>query len=111
MLEKLGYKAVCVANGVEVLDTLREMTFDLILMDCQMPEMDGYQATSVIRSSTTLPNVNIPIIAMTANAIKGDKERCIAAGMDDYVSKPVSLDKLSLVIKKWLKDPGLLKSS
>lgn len=111
MLEKLGYKAVAVANGVEVLDTLRDMTFDLILMDCQMPEMDGYQATSLIRSSTTLSNVNIPIIAMTANAIKGDKERCIAAGMDDYVSKPVSLDKLSLVIKKWLKDPGLLKTS
>lgn len=111
MLEKLGYKAVAVASGVEVLDTLRDMSFDLILMDCQMPEMDGYQATSLIRSSTSLSNVNIPIIAMTANAIKGDKERCLAAGMDDYVSKPVSLDKLSLVIKKWLKDPALLKSS
>jgi len=103
MLEKLGYKAVAVANGGEVLDTLRDMHFDLILMDCQMPEMDGYQATSLIRKSTTLRNPQIPIIAMTANAIKGDKERCIEAGMDDYVSKPIGIEKLSVALKKWLR--------
>lgn len=110
MLEKLGYKAVTVANGVEVLNTLRDMTFDLILMDCQMPEMDGYQATSIIRQSKTLANTTIPIIAMTANAIKGDKERCLAAGMDDYVSKPISIDKLATTLSKWL-EPKLQKTS
>lgn len=102
-LEKLGHKAFAVGSGVEVLDALRDMPFDLILMDCQMPEMDGYEATSIIRRSKTLPNPLIPIIAMTANAIKGDKERCLLAGMDDYISKPIDSSKLASTLSKWLK--------
>ncbi|MBC7532779.1 MAG: response regulator [Oligoflexus sp.] len=102
-LEKLGHKAFAAGSGIEVLDALRDMPFDLILMDCQMPEMDGYEATSTIRQSQTLPNPGIPIIAMTANAIKGDKERCLLAGMDDYISKPIDIDKLATTISKWLK--------
>jgi two-component system sensor histidine kinase/response regulator len=103
MLEKMGHKAVAVGNGNEVLDALRTMPFDLVLMDCHMPEMDGYEATALIRSSKTLLNTRIPIIAMTANAIKGDMEKCLSVGMDDYVSKPVGRDKLQAVIAKWLR--------
>ena len=88
-LEKYGFRVDVVGNGVEVLEALRTLPYDLILMDCQMPEMDGYQATTAIRESASLPNPNIPIIAMTANAMRGDSEKCIASGMDDYVSKPV----------------------
>ncbi|HYX31473.1 MAG TPA: response regulator [Oligoflexus sp.] len=107
MLERMGHKAVAVANGVEALNSLREMHFDLILMDCQMPEMDGYETTSIIRRGHTINSPSIPIIAMTANAILGDKERCLASGMDDYISKPVRIDKLALAIGKWLKPPVL----
>jgi CheY-like chemotaxis protein len=101
-LEKLGYRADAVANGNEVLDALRQIPYDLILMDCQMPELDGFAATAIIRGSKTLPNPKIPIIAMTANAMRGDREKCMSAGMDDYVSKPVKVEVLGRVIEQWL---------
>lgn len=101
-LEKLGYRAQAVANGNEVLDALRDIHFDIILMDCQMPEMDGYEATRKIRSSQTLKAKKIPIIAMTANAVTGDKERCLSVGMDDYISKPVRVQELAKVLEKWV---------
>jgi PAS domain S-box-containing protein len=102
VLEKMGLSAEAVANGQEVLEAHRSIPYDLILMDCQMPELDGYETTRVIRASKSLPRTEIPIIAMTANAISGDKEQCISAGMNDYVSKPVKNDELFAVLSRWL---------
>ncbi|XGC79485.1 CHASE domain-containing protein [Bdellovibrio bacteriovorus] len=104
MLEKLGFYADVAANGYEVLSALSKAPYDLILMDCQMPEMDGYEATQKIRASKTIYSSQIPIVAMTANAMSGDAEKCLAAGMDDYLAKPVSDDKLMSILKKWLEN-------
>ena len=101
-LKKLGYKSDVAANGKEVLKALSENQYRLILMDCQMPEMDGYKATQEIRKLED-PNIkNIPIIAMTANAMEGDRKKCIEAGMDDYMTKPVKPQILSDLLEKWL---------
>lgn len=90
MLEHMGHRVDVVANGLEALAALRTMAYDLVLMDVQMPEMDGFEATRQIRDPASgVMNPRIPIIAMTAHAMKGDKERCLEAGMDGYVSKPV----------------------
>lgn len=97
-LRGLGYTAFPVNNGKEAIEELGRNHYDLILMDCQMPEMDGYQATAVIRSAKNA----IPIIAMTANAFKGDREKCMAAGMNDYVSKPVNRNLLFKAVEQWL---------
>jgi signal transduction histidine kinase/DNA-binding response OmpR family regulator len=101
MLERMGYKYQIVANGNEVLDALRNTHFDLILMDCQMPDMDGYLATQIIRKSETLNN-DIPIIALTANAVQGDEDKCRDSGMNDYLSKPVDRRVLEAVLKRYL---------
>lgn len=98
MLERFGCKVQVVANGNEVLDALRNSQFDLILMDCQMPEMDGYTANRIIRESETLPNT-IKIIALTANTVMGDKQKCYEAGMNDYISKPINLKALESVLR------------
>ncbi len=103
LLQKLGYRAHAVADGNEAINALREMPYDLILMDCQMPELDGYEATRLIRSSKTLPNPGIPIVALTANAVTGDREKCLAAGMDDYVTKPIKSHELAKTIAKHLR--------
>lgn len=105
MVEKLGHLAHAVANGREALAALHESSYNLILMDCQMPVMDGYEATIAIRSSKSLPNPNIPIIAMTADAMKGTRERCLDCGMDDYVSKPVMPHTLAKILDSWLERP------
>ena len=102
MLEKHGVRVDAVANGKEALDALRLAPYDLILMDCQMPEMDGYEATRLIRSGTVGHLENLPIIALTANAMAGDRERCLEAGMSDYVAKPVHLHDLLSVIQRAL---------
>jgi CheY-like chemotaxis protein len=91
-LRKIGYRADLVANGREVLEVLERKEIDVVLMDCQMPELDGLQATKRIRTSGKYPELRI--IAMTANAMAGDRETCLAAGMDDYLSKPTTLDDL-----------------
>jgi signal transduction histidine kinase/CheY-like chemotaxis protein len=100
-LRKLGYAADVVNNGREALEAIEKTNFDLVLMDIQMPEMDGYQATQAIRNLQGKRR-HIPIIAMTAHAMKGDREKCLDAGMDDYLSKPVSPEKLKEKLSGWL---------
>ena len=103
-LKKIGFTDITVANdGVEALKFFDERDFDVILMDCQMPEMDGYQASQMIRTlEETTNRKKTTIIAMTANAMVGDREKCLDAGMDDYISKPINPDKLCSVLQKWL---------
>ncbi len=102
MLKKLGLKASLAQSGHEVLDALQSASYDLVLMDVQMPEMDGLEATRQIRAGVAGDgNIALPIVAMTAHAMKGDRERCLAAGMNDYVSKPVALDALAAVVARW----------
>jgi two-component system, sensor histidine kinase len=102
MLEKIGVRCEVAGNGKEVIAALQSRSYDLVLMDCHMPEMDGYDATAFIRESKSIPDNRIPIIAMTANAMQGDREKTIAAGMDDYLSKPVDVKKLRETLAKWL---------
>ena len=101
ILRRLGYHAEVAGNGSEALEAFRTLPFDLILMDCQMPQMDGYEATRAIRESERGSDRRIPIIAATANAMRGDREKCLAAGMDDYLTKPVKLDDLKAVLERW----------
>jgi CheY-like chemotaxis protein len=99
MLNKLGYESDLVSNGKEVLSSLEIKPYDLILMDVQMPEMDGFKTARAIRK--LLPSGDQPkIIAITAYALKGDREKCLDAGMDDYISKPVRLNDLSKMLAK-----------
>jgi CheY-like chemotaxis protein/HPt (histidine-containing phosphotransfer) domain-containing protein len=121
MLEALGCRADLASNGLEVLDALKQKAYDLILMDCQMPEMDGFEATRRIRElererSVSEPHTtdlqprlhnpeslsHIPVVAVTAHAISGDRERCITAGMDDYLSKPFVQEQLQAMLLRWL---------
>jgi CheY-like chemotaxis protein len=96
-LKKFGYTADVANNGHEALEAVKSHPYDLILMDVQMPEMDGYKATRAIRGA----GYRMPIIAMTANAMKGDREKCLEAGMDDYISKPVNPKKILEKIIQW----------
>jgi signal transduction histidine kinase/ActR/RegA family two-component response regulator len=111
ILKKLGYQADAVANGQEVLAALRSIAYDLVLMDCQMPEMDGYEAAALIRESQSgLCNPQIPIIALTASAMKGDRDKCLLMGMSDYIAKPVKSTTMAAALEKWL-PPILLGGS
>jgi two-component system sensor histidine kinase/response regulator len=117
-LKKLGYTAQTVRNGLEVLKALEQVSYDVILMDCQMPELDGYEATKTIRKREKAPDrrcpwkAPVPIIALTAHAMQGEREKCLAAGMDDYLSKPIRPDELKAVLERWQIVPhGSLKNT
>ena len=102
-LESMGVDSVHAADGTEAIALFRERRFDAVLMDCEMPVMDGFAATRIIRdleARTGLPRT--PIIALTANALSGDREHCLANGMDDYLSKPIELHRLGLIVARWL---------
>ena len=103
MLERLGCTVTVAANGLEAVSQIGRSRYDAVLMDCNMPEMDGYQATEQIRTRED-SNLRVPIIAMTANVQEGDREKCLRAGMDDYLSKPLKLDKLRQKLEHWLPD-------
>jgi two-component system, sensor histidine kinase and response regulator len=100
-LEQLGYKTEIVSTGKQVIEALNTADYMLILMDCQMPEMDGFEATHMIRTEEALSGKHTPIIGLTAQAMLGDREKCIEAGMDDYLSKPVTMEELQAMISKW----------
>jgi CheY-like chemotaxis protein len=100
MLEKLGHAVVVANNGRQAIDKINEHKFDVVFMDVQMPEMDGVTATGEIRKGEQATGRHLPIVAMTAHAMKGDKEKCLEAGMDDYVSKPIRRKDLADVIAR-----------
>ncbi|MBN1264004.1 MAG: response regulator [Anaerolineales bacterium] len=107
LLQKMGYTVDTAVNGREALGALAEASYNLVLMDCQMPEMDGFEATRRIRSGEAGgSNPAIPIIALTAHALKGDREKCIEAGMDGYITKPLNPEELKQVLETWLAESG-----
>jgi signal transduction histidine kinase/CheY-like chemotaxis protein/HPt (histidine-containing phosphotransfer) domain-containing protein len=101
-LAQIGHASIVASNGIEALELLRKNRVGLVLTDCHMPQMDGYELTAALRNHEDAAIRNLPIIAFTANALKGEAERCIAAGMSDYVSKPVQMSALRAVIERWM---------
>jgi CheY-like chemotaxis protein len=105
MIEKIGYKVDTVANGREAIEAMGRIHYHLVLMDCQMPEMDGYEATKEIRRLENNTR-HIPVIALTANASADERSHCLSVGMDDYLSKPVRFADLTDIVKRWLAKPS-----
>jgi CheY-like chemotaxis protein len=105
-LEKLGHTVTVAANGVEALAALDRARFELVLMDTQMPVMDGLEATQAVRARSNRRQ-RISIVALTANASTSDCDRCLAAGMDDYLAKPLNLPQLTAALSRWLPTHGL----
>ncbi len=102
LLTLYGYQVIVVDNGREALKSLEEYDYDLVLMDCMMPVMDGYEATAAIRDQTSkVRNHAIPVIALTANAMREDCDKCLAAGMTDYLGKPIEIGVLLAMLEKW----------
>jgi CheY-like chemotaxis protein len=106
LLQQMGLQAEVAKNGSEAIDKLHDGHFDLVLMDVQMPVMDGLEATRRIRSFESESGTHIPIIALTAGAMDGDRENCLNAGMDDFISKPIILKALTQILAKWLPQEG-----
>ncbi len=101
VLRKEGHEVRLAANGRQVLEAVQSASFDLILMDVQMPEMDGFEATAAIRKSEQVTGAHVPIVAITAHAMRGDRARCLEAGMDEYLTKPIDLSELRATLRKW----------
>jgi len=102
MLERLGCRVTAVANGVECLAILQQVSFDIIFMDLQMPEKDGFQTSEAIRKLSDKNKASVPIVAVTARAVPGDRNRCFQAGMDDYMAKPLKAKDFKAALKKWV---------
>ena len=100
MLRDGGHRVVVAGNGREAVELLRSEAFDVVLMDVQMPELDGFAATSAIRGAEAGTGRHVPIVAMTAHALHGDREKCLAAGMDDYLAKPVRREDLLRILAR-----------
>jgi CheY-like chemotaxis protein len=111
LLEREGHRITSAADGRKALEMTQQHTFDLILMDVQMPEMDGFQTTAAIRAWEQSRARRVPIVAMTANAMKGDRELCLDAGMDGYLSKPIDMSELRRQINLVLKSTTIRSSS
>jgi CheY-like chemotaxis protein/HPt (histidine-containing phosphotransfer) domain-containing protein len=111
MLTKLGLKMGVASNGLEAVGLAREHDFDLVLMDCQMPVMDGYEAAAAIRQLPADRGKRLPIIALTANAMQGDEQKCRSAGMDDFLAKPYTLATLRTTLARWLPNGGKAQTS
>jgi len=101
MLKRMGCRVDLVGNGREAVAAVRSLPYDLVFLDCDMPEMDGFDAVRAIRAGEAAGK-RVPVIAMTASALKGDRERCLEAGMDDYLPKPVRLGDLTAAVQRWL---------
>ena len=101
VLERCGYRAHVVSDGREALEALATQRYDAVLMDCQMPDIDGYEATASCAGASRRSG-HTPVIAMTAHAMAGDRERCLAAGMDDYITKPMRSQALAEVLQRWI---------
>jgi CheY-like chemotaxis protein len=101
-LQKLGYQVKVASNGREAIEAIKGNDFGLVLMDIQMPEMDGITATRIIRNLSRPDKAGVPVIALTANAMKGDEEEYLAAGMNDYLTKPVDSAALASILQRWL---------
>ena len=101
---KKGWKVAMAENSEQAINKFKQNNFDMVLMDIQMPVMNGYETTGILRSIESLKGTQTPIIAMTAFALKGDREKCLEAGMDDYLSKPVDIDEFYTIVEKWIHD-------
>ena len=110
-VKKLGHECKVVSNGQEAIEAFKNEMFDLILMDVQMPVMGGFEATEAIRKMEAEKGIRVPIIALTAHAMSGDRDKCLAAGMDDYIAKPIQRKHLERLLHTWLKAPSARKSA
>ena len=101
LLEKRGHHVTLAGNGREAVDAVARESFDLVFMDVQMPELDGFEATASIRLGERVTGGRLPIIALTAHAMKGDREKCLDGGMDDYLTKPIQPAELEALLERW----------
>lgn len=102
---KKGWEVLLAENGKAAIDIYQKQEFDVIIMDCQMPILDGFKATGTIRQLERNSSTHTPIIALTANALEGDRKKCLDAGMDDYLTKPIEINEFYNIVEKWAKNP------